>query len=296
MDTGNGIPELSFNNEESTGGSNIKATENILYNSVIPTYSILTPGSATSVNATVRSISGTSVDGTEGSFNDEGFEPLGINVLNIFNTSRIVCSQINENTYLNNLPRNKSFTTGITLTSSNSNLSPIIYLDEALTEFRISRLDKPILDYSVDSRVNSILDDPHAAVYVSNTVDLANPATSLKVLLTAYRDSSADFRVLYQLTRPDSSEVDQSYELFPGYANMTDRDGDGFGDTIISDQLNNGTPDAIVTPNRDDEFSEYQFTADDLEEFTGFKIKIVSSGTDEANPPRFKDLRALALA
>ena len=77
---------------------------------------------------------------------------------------------------------------------------------------------------------------------------------------------------------------------------MTDRDGDGFGDTIISDQLNNGTPDAIVNPNRDDEFSEYQFTADDLEEFTGFKIKIVSNGTDEANPPRFKDLRALALA
>ena len=77
---------------------------------------------------------------------------------------------------------------------------------------------------------------------------------------------------------------------------MTDRDGDGFGDTIISDQLNNGTSDAIVNANRDDEFSEYQFTADDLEEFTGFKIKIVSSGTDEANPPRFKDLRVLALA
>ena len=125
---------------------------------------------------------------------------------------------------------------------------------------------------------------------------MKQPARSLKVLIAAHRHSSADFRVLYKLTRPDSSEIDQAYELFPGYANMTDRDGDGFGDTIISDQLNNGTPDAIVNPNRDDEFSEYQFTADDLEEFTGFKIKIVSSGSDEANPPRYKDLRVLALA
>ena len=30
--------------------------------------------------------------------------------------------------------------------------------------------------------------------------------------------------------------------------------------------------------------------------FTGFKIKIVSSGTDEANSTRFKDLRVIALA
>ena len=45
-----------------------------------------------------------------------------------------------------------------------------------------------------------------------------------------------------------------------------------------------------------DEFKEYQFSADDLDEFTGFKIKIVSSGTNEALSPRFKDFRALALA
>ena len=293
LDTGNGIPELSFNNEESTGGSNIKATENILYNSVIPTYSILTPGSATSVNATVRSISGTSVDGTEGSFNDEGFEPLGINVLNIFNTSRIVCSQINENTYLNNLPRNKSFTTGITLTSSNSNLSPIIYLDEALTEFRISRLDKPILDYSVDSRVNSILDDPHAAVYVSNTVDLANPATSLKVLLTAYRDSSADFRVLYNLIKADSSEIEQTFQLFPGYDNLKDTEQSGFA--VIDESKNSGLPDSFVPASLSNEFLEYEFTADNLELFTGYTIKIVMSGTNQATPPRIKELRTIAV-
>ena len=45
-----------------------------------------------------------------------------------------------------------------------------------------------------------------------------------------------------------------------------------------------------------DEFKEYQFSVDDLDEFTGFKIKIVCSGTNEALAPRFKDFRTIALA
>ena len=47
---------------------------------------------------------------------------------------------------------------------------------------------------------------------------------------------------------------------------------------------------------RDGEFLEYQFSADDLDQFTGFVIKIVMSGTDEAHPVRLKDLRTIALA
>ena len=46
----------------------------------------------------------------------------------------------------------------------------------------------------------------------------------------------------------------------------------------------------------ENEFREYEFTIDNLDEFVGFQIKIVMSGTNEARPPRFKDLRAIALA
>ena len=35
---------------------------------------------------------------------------------------------------------------------------------------------------------------------------------------------------------------------------------------------------------------------DALDEFISFQIKIVMQGTDAANPPRIKDLRAIALA
>ena len=291
--TPSGMPQLNFSNEASTGGENSRATENILYTSIIPTYDILTPGSSTSVTGTIRTVSGTSVNGSESSFNDNGFEPVGINVLNVFNTPRILCSKINETTYLSNLPRNKSFTTGVTLNSSDTNLSPIIYLDTSLTEFRSSRFDKPIVNYSNDGRVNSIFNDPHAAVYVSNMVQLANPATSLKVLLSAYRDESADFRVLYNLIRADSGEVDQTFELFPGYDNLTYTDDDGYA--VVDASKNSGLPDRLVPGSRSNEFLEYEFTANDLPLFTGYTIKIVMSGTNQAYPPRIRELRTIAV-
>ena len=41
--------------------------------------------------------------------------------------------------------------------------------------------------------------------YMFLTVNLAQPASSLKVLLSAYRPDSSDIRVLYSLVREDSS-------------------------------------------------------------------------------------------
>jgi len=288
-----GMPQLSFTNESSLGGSNARASENISYSSLVPTYDIITPGSNTSATATIRTISGTSIDGTESSFNDLGFEPIGLNVLNNLKSTRIVCSNVNENEYLSSLPRNKSFTTGITLSSSDVNLSPIINLNTAFTEFVSNRLDKPITDYATDSRVNSIFNDPHAAVYVSNTINLANPASQLKVLCSAYRDSSADFRVLYNLIKADSSEVDQTFTLFPGYNNLKYTDESGF---IVTDESkNSGLPDNFVQSSVQNQYLEYEFTADNLDLFTGYTIKIVMSGTNQALPPRIKELRTIAV-
>ena len=71
---------------------------------------------------------------------------------------------------------------------------------------------------------------------------------------------------------------------------------DGFGDDVINTARNSGRPDAKVASSTDNEFLEYQFTADNLPEFTGFVIKVVFSGTNEAEAPRLSDLRAIALA
>jgi len=213
--------------------------------------------------------------------------------LNVLESVRLVCSKENETEYLSNLPRNKSFTTGITLNSSDKYLSPVISLNNSSTEFRNNRLDNPISDYVADSRVNSITNDPHAASYVSRIVSLSQPASSLKVILSAYRHSSSDFRVLYSLIRSDSSQVPQAFELFPGYNNLKYTDTNQY--SIIDPAKNDGLSDLFVRPSLDNEFLEYQFTADNLDLFTGYAIKIVMSGTNQAHPVRIKELRAIAI-
>ena len=293
-------PELSFNKDAFLGGSNVQATQNILYGALVPRYDVLTPtgvnGATTGIEASIRSVSGTSASGNEISFIDEGFENVQINNINSFDKVKLVASKLNENQYLTNLPSNKSFTTILNLTTNDENISPIVRLTSGSeTEFISHRLNRPIdlENYDIDGRVNSLTDDPHYAIYVSNTVSLNKPATSLKVLLEGFRTQSSDFRVLYKLIKSDSSEVEQAFELFPGFKNVTKTDNDGF---IVTDESkNDGRSDVIVTPSSSNQFKEYQFTVDNLPEFTGFTIKIVMSGTNQAQPPRIKNLRAIAV-
>jgi len=291
-----GDTQLSFTNENSVGGKSASASRNVQYNTILPQFNVITPGETTTVSAQIRSVSGTSAGGAEVSFIDQGYESVEINSQNELTSTRLVASERNETTRLTDLPQNKSFTIGVNLNSSDPNLSPVIDTQNATIVYGRNRLNSPISDYATDGNVNLVEGDPHSAVYVSQKVSLQQPATSLKVLLSAYRHSSADFRVLYQLFRVDSTGVEQAFELFPGYDNLRDTDDDGYGDTIIDVTKNSGRADAFVSPNRDGEFSEYQFSVDELEQFTGFRIKIVASGSNEAYAPKFRDLRVIALA
>lgn len=288
-------PQLSFDSERSSGESEVFASENIQFDTLIPRYDVLLPSSSSAITSKIRTVSGTSVSGNEVSFTDLGYEDIQINAPNKLSSTRLICSKVNENTYLNNLPRNKSFTTALTLSTSDKNLSPQIFLDNSFTDYHSYRVNSPITNYALDNRVNSFINDPHSATYISNTVLLAQSATSLKVILSAYRHADADFRVLYSLIRPDSSEVASAFELFPGYNNLTvDNNNDGFPDVI--DPVNNsGLPDVFVKSSNNNEFLEYDFTANNLGQFNGYIIKIVMSSTNQAYPPRFKDLRSIAV-
>ena len=293
-----GESTLNFKDESTVGGKDIRASRNIQFNRVQPQFDVITPGRSSSVTGTIRTVSGTSAGGAEPSFIDQGFEAVQLNDVNDLSTTRIVCSQINETTRLTALPKNRSLTVGVSMSRDpdDPNLSPAIDTQTAFVMFGRNRLNKPITDYVNDSRSNQLSGDPHAAVYISNRVNLEQPATSLKVFVASYRDASADFRVLYRLFKSDSSEVEQTYVLFPGYENMNDTDQDGFGDTVIDISKNSGRADSNVTPSNLNEFNEYQFSIDNLEQFTGYQIKVVMNGTNEARSPRFKDLRAIALA
>ena len=288
-------PQISFNSEYTGGGNNVYATENIQYDTITPEIASIVPGSATEISAEIRTVSGTSVDGTESSFIDQGYENVEIATPNKLSSTRIICSNINEETYLDGMLRNKSFTAKINLSTSDTNLSPMIFWKNSSINLSSNRLNNPVTDFVNDGRVNSLINDPHAAVYVSNTVRLSQPATALKVIIGAYRPASADFRVLYSLIRPDSSEIEQAFELFPGYTNLTiDNNQDGYPD-VINPSKNNGLPDTFVPASLDNQFLEYEFNANNLGDFTGYTIKIVMAGTDQSKAPRFKDLRSIAI-
>lgn len=290
-----GYPQLSFSSKVTGGESKVFASENIQYDSIIPFFNLISPTSLTRVSATIRTTSGTSASGNEVSFTDLGYEDVELNSPNKLSSSRIVCSKVNEDAFLTLLPRKKSFTTALTLSTSDKYVSPQIFLDGSTTEFRSSRINAPISNYALDNRVNSFTNDPHVAIYVSNTVNLSQPATSLKVILSAYRHSSADFRVLYSLIRPDSSEIMQEFELFPGYQNLTiDNNNDGYLD-VIDPSNNNGLPDVFVPASANNQFLEYEFSANNIGQFSGYTIKIAMASTNQAYPPKFKDIRSIAI-
>ena len=287
---------LNFNSRKGLGGNTVGISQNHQFSSIEPLFNVITPGKGTAVQALIRTVSGTSGGGTETSFIDQGYEPIALNRVLQLNTPRLVASEINETARLTTLPLNKSLTMRVNFTTEDENLSPMMDIQNSTFILGRNKTNAPIDNYVSDGRSNAIDGDPHASVFVTEGISLEQPATSLKVFIAANRQEDADFRVFYKLFKADSSEIPQSFVPFPGYNNLKDTDGDGYGDEIISLGANDGRPDAFVTPDTISSFSEYRFTADNLEQFEAFAIKVVSSSRNESTPVKFKDIRIIALA
>ena len=264
-----------------------RATQNISYDILHPICNILTPVS-TEISSKIRTVSASSVDGNEIAFIDNGYEDLSLNSDNDFNTMRAICSRINELEYLST-PNNKSLSLQIQLNTNDSKVSPMIDLERIGMITIMNRIDSPITNYVTDSRVNKLIEDPTSAIYVSQAVKLEKPADSLKVLFDAYRHQSNDIRVAYRIFRNDTPDEYQLYQLFPGYGNIDSRG------NIIDMSLCNGLPDTLVTPSgNSSEYKSYEYNMRSGITFTGFQIKIIMTGTDQANVPKIKDLRVIS--
>ena len=97
---------------------------------------------------------------------------------------------------------------------------------------------------------------------------------------------------MYKILSEGESEnsFEKDFELFPGFANI-DQNGN-----VINKTNNNGKPDNPVTPSANEAFKDYEFTIEEIPPFTSFQVKIDMVGTNQAQPPFIKDLRAIALA
>ena len=292
-----GASMLNFTSEKGFGGDTVGVSQNAQYSVITPAFNIITPGKGTVATSNIRTVSGTSAGGSEVSFQDMGYTPAVLHKPIYFDTPRMVASRVNELARLSTLPRSKSVTLRVDMSTQNQDLSPM--MDTANAEFVCSRFksNAPIDDYISDARSNNLEGDPHGAVLVTRMISLAQPATSLKLFIAAHRADDADFRVFYQLRRVDSGEIDQKFIPFPGYDNLIDSDGDGYGDRVIDSNKNSGRADAFVPANGiGDDFAEYQFSVDNLDEFQAFAIKVVMSSKNESRPIKLRDFRAIALA
>jgi hypothetical protein len=294
----NGYPELFFNQSKS-GGTYLsiptvgsfngpKATQNITFNSIRPNIQTLLPES-TSVGAKIRTITGTSVSGTEISFVDRGFEDISLTSTNQLSETSTIYSKVNELSNLTALPGNRSFTMELLLSTGDRKVSPMIDLHRVSLITTMNRINNPVSDFTLEPRVNQLSGDPNSAIYVSKLVKLQKSADSLKVLFDAYRHSTNDIRVMYRLLRNDTPDSQQLYEFFPGYDNL-DENGN-----VINSSKNNGRSDRFVqASNTLNDFGNYEFTGKNLSPFNGFQIKIIMTGTNQSYVPLIRDLRAIA--
>ena len=263
------------------GGESVTASENAQADSVqvlVPT--IEHPD--TLISTRVRSTSGTSPSGNQASFSKQGLaqaETVPLNDNYYFSNPKLVASPINETLELSG---EKSLEVIFTMTSDKENLSPIIDTDKKTVVCVANRLDNvdsssdvyPTDDYISPTEPDG---DNNEAIYVTRKVQLKTPATAIKMFFSAVQQDSAEIQAMYKILRSDDAS-----------------DFDEIGWTYFN---TDGSPDSTVNASKDlDDYIEREFTVNNLEEFIAFAIKIRMQGTNTAEVPRIKELRAIALA
>ena len=292
LDTGLG--KLYINQSKSSGGYGIKATQNMPYEIVTPIIHNLTVA-GTTLNAEMRTITSKSLSGTELPYIDNGFETVVPNQSNYLNTTRMIASKVNEDAKLGQIPGNKSFNMRLLLNTVDSHVSPVIDGQRTSIICTSNRVNSIITDYATDERVASIVEDPTACQYITKEIQLENPATSLKLLVSAHINTNSDMRAFYAISNNEGFEP--IFVPFPGYDNLNSRG------LVISDEKSDGKPDAFIKKtnsygfsSKNLEYNEYTFTADKLPAFRSYRIKFVLTSTNQVFVPRVKELRVIALA
>jgi hypothetical protein len=289
------IPKTNYLTDGHTNVQTAKGTYNIPYSVIVPDITSTSPEGAY-ILASARSISETSVDGTEVAFIDQGYQDVQFNKKNYFETQRMVASDVNQEEMLTDLPGNKSFTLNLDLLTYDARISPMIDLNHSSVVFVSNRVDGPIVDFATDPRVVGIPLDPNSMIYVTKNITLENPATSLKVFIDAFIANTSDVRMFYALDQ-DVSANETKFKPFPGTNNI-----DPYGQ-VVNPALSDGTPDdkkeksdkLTQTPAIND-FTEYKFTMDNLPPFKSFRLKLIGTSVNQAVVPQFRNLRAIALA
>ncbi|MDB4348693.1 DUF4815 domain-containing protein [bacterium] len=289
-----GFPKLYISGDKSTGGSKVRASQNMPFEIITPqVQNVTVPG--TSISAELRTTTSKSFSGNEIPFVDSGFQDITINQKNYFDTPRMIASKVNEDAQLTNIVGSKSMQMRLFLSSTDTRISPVIDSQRTNAILTSNRVNNIISNYATDPRVNSAVDDPTAFQYISKEIVLENSASSLKIILSAHINQGSDIRAFFATNnKPGSVPV---FTPFPGYANFNQRG------EVIAPENNNGESDSFITKSNNITFDsralnyrEYTFTIDRLPSFRTYRIKLGMTSTGQCFVPRVKELRVIALA
>ena len=267
------------------GGENVTSTRNLYYDAIhtmIPNIKPQDTEIFASMNRTGTASPESTQDAQYVKRTTSNFVRLNDNVY--FSTPSVVASVPNESSNMGGI---KSFETRLQLRSINPNVSPVIDVNTigALSIMnRINNIDSSSDVHTGETHVKMTEPDGdnNAMVYVTRKVTLKTPATTLKVLADNFRPPNSDLKLMYKILKSDEETPidDLGFEFF----NETSTYG-----------ANPGNAD-IDTPRDARNFKEYEYTADNLPEFSSFVIKIVGQSSNTSVVPIVSSLRVLALA
>jgi hypothetical protein len=265
------------------GGASVTCTRNISFDIARPMIENA-QYQDTTVTATARTTTGTSVSGSETSFSLTSLAnaySVPLNADGHYAAPQIVCSQINET----NESVGKSYRLINTISSSKSTLSPVILNERMYLLTVANRVDSiatsgdvgALTEYANSKQPKG---DNNTGIYITDKITLELPATSLKVYLDGCVMSDASIEVMYKILRTDENLIFD--DLGWTYFNTT------------------GIPDSTVPTSSnffgEKDFKEYEYSVDSLEDFISFAIKIVMKSTNSSFPPVIKSFRTIALA
>jgi len=289
-----GHPKLYIGETKSTGGRDIRATQNMPFEIITPQVQNLTvPG--TNITAQVRTTTSKSFSGNEIPYIDAGFEDITINQKNYFDTPRMIASKVNEDSKLTNIVGGKSMQMSLALNTTDSRISPVVDAQRVNAIVTSNRVNDVITNFATDSRVDTIEEDPTGCQYVSKEIVLENSASSIKIIVAAHVGEDADLRAFFAVNGEPG--LDPIFTPFPGYSNLNSRG------QVIAKENNNGESDSFIIKSNtkafnseDIDYREYTFTVDQLPAFKTYRVKLSLISKSQCFVPRVKDLRVIALA
>lgn len=253
-----------------SGGSKVKCSRNIQYESVTPKINILNLPNTDS-NLVLKSYTGTSIGSNQTSFASVADESLENNEENDLTSPRLVASVINENNYFDGPGR--SMKVSVNMSTTVDTLSPVIDLAGSSIITVSNRINKEV-DSNGDLDISSELlptGGLHSS-YITKKVILENSSTSIRVLFEAIRRQGVDIKVFAKV-RSDSmlsSFSDCNYIEIPA--------------------------ESYPVSQTETEYRSFEYELKGLQEFKEWSIKVVMIGNDQSNVPKIRNFRAIALA